>query len=249
MAKMASDHRETDSTPMVVGCAHSWASDERPPCIAQVCMEVITSWTAAEACALQKALRMSNQVFAEHLGIAVRTVAYWRKRPEIVPKLALQEILDRAIECAPERAKAQFTQLAGQPGHRQGRNMEPPRSLTERGMSVIGMSPAHHAVEMGDLKALRDLLDRGVGIEEEYCGLTLLQHAVDAEIDGHALSGEQPHVDTTAYLLARGADPKRRSGGGTGVSAEQMAFTGGHWLASALFESWSRTHPDAHHAT
>ena len=107
------------------------------------------------------------------------------------------------------------------------------------------MSPAHLAVEMEDLESLRDLLDAGADVHEEYYGLTLLHHAVDAEIDGHTQTGEPLHVDTTAYLLARGADPRRRSGGGTGVSAEHMAFVRGHWLATSLFEEWIRTHADA----
>jgi hypothetical protein len=80
-------------------------------------MAIITSWTAADASALQQSLRMSNEAYAEHLGVAVRTVAYWRKRPQIVPTPALQTILDRALEHAPERAKAQFVQLVAQPGH------------------------------------------------------------------------------------------------------------------------------------
>jgi len=55
---------------------------------------------------------MTNESFAEYLGVAVRTVAYWRKRPEIIPKPAIQETLDAALERAPDRARAQFTLLA-----------------------------------------------------------------------------------------------------------------------------------------
>ena len=106
------------------------------------------------------------------------------------------------------------------------------------------MTPAHSAVEMEDLEALRDLLDRGVDINEEHQGLTLLHHAIDVEIDGHTQTGEPPHVDATAYLLARGADPRRRSSLGSGVSAEHMALTRGHWLATSLIEEWIRTHPE-----
>lgn len=102
------------------------------------------------------------------------------------------------------------------------------------------MSPAHHAVEMGDLEELNRLLDQGVDINEEEDGLTLLHNAVDAEIDSHTQSGEPLHVDTTALLLARGADPNRRSGRGTGVSAYHMAFVRRHWLACLLFEAWER---------
>ena len=40
-------------------------------------MDLVTGWTGRAACALQAALRMSNETFAAHLGIAVRTVAAW----------------------------------------------------------------------------------------------------------------------------------------------------------------------------
>ncbi|GAA5035062.1 ankyrin repeat domain-containing protein [Actinopolymorpha pittospori] len=109
---------------------------------------------------------------------------------------------------------------------------------------MTDMTPAHRAVEMEDLQALRDLLDGGADIHEEYGGLSLLHHAIDVEIDGHNQTGDPLHVDTTAYLLARGADPTRRSGAGTGVSAETTASVAGHWLATCLIEDWKRSHPD-----
>ncbi|WP_241562219.1 hypothetical protein [Streptomyces hoynatensis] len=43
----------------------------------------------------------------------------------------------------------------------------------------------------------------------------------------------------TAFLLARGADPTRRSSS-TGMSAEELARVSGHWLAMELFEAWKR---------
>ncbi|MCF3961192.1 ankyrin repeat domain-containing protein [Streptomyces fuscigenes] len=107
------------------------------------------------------------------------------------------------------------------------------------------MAPAHHAVETENLEALRELIDRGVDVNEEHDGLTLLHHAIDVEIDGHTQTGDPLHVDVTAYLLARGADPRRRSDKGSGISAEHMALTRGHWLASCLIEEWLRTHPEA----
>ncbi|WP_338320204.1 ankyrin repeat domain-containing protein [Streptomyces lonarensis] len=87
-------------------------------------------------------------------------------------------------------------------------------------------------------------MDGGADIHQERNGLTLLHHAIDVEIDGHEQSGEPLHVDVTAYLLARGADPRRRSGGGTGISAEHMALMRGHWLATCLVEEWVRTHTE-----
>ena len=75
-------------------------------------MQVIASWTGGHADLLRRSLRMTNESFAEYLGVAVRTVAYWRQRPETVPKPAIQETLDAAVERAPDRAKAQFAVLA-----------------------------------------------------------------------------------------------------------------------------------------
>jgi hypothetical protein len=74
-------------------------------------MQVIASWTGRHADMLRQSLRMTNESFAEYLGVAVRTVAYWRERPGMVPKPAMQETLDTALERAPDRAKAQFAQL------------------------------------------------------------------------------------------------------------------------------------------
>lgn len=102
------------------------------------------------------------------------------------------------------------------------------------------MSPAHRAVEMEDLVALRLALNAGADIHEEHEGLTLLHHAVDVELDGHVQTGEPLHVDVTAYLLSQGADPARPSSQGKGPSAQHQAFVEGHWLATALFDAWTR---------
>jgi 8-oxo-dGTP diphosphatase len=72
-------------------------------------MPVIATWTGGDAHLLQQSLRMSNESFAEYLGVVTRTVANWRKQPEIIPKPSIQEALDTALERAPDRAKAQFT--------------------------------------------------------------------------------------------------------------------------------------------
>jgi hypothetical protein len=71
-------------------------------------MNVVASWTGGRADALRRAFRMTNEAFAEHLGVAVRTVAYWRARPNVGPRPAMQEILDLALARAPEQVRAQF---------------------------------------------------------------------------------------------------------------------------------------------
>lgn len=77
-------------------------------------MQVITQWTGGYADALRRSLRMTNESFAEYLGVAVRTVAYWRKYPEMIPQTHVQAILDTALEKTPERVKAQFSVFAGE---------------------------------------------------------------------------------------------------------------------------------------
>jgi hypothetical protein len=85
---------------------------------------VIAAWTGGHADALREAFRMTNEDFAGHLGIGVRTVAYWRGQPEIRPRAKMQEVLDVALECAPDRVKAQFALLVNEayraPGHQSG---------------------------------------------------------------------------------------------------------------------------------
>lgn len=71
-------------------------------------VDAVASWNAGRADALRCALRMTNEQFAEHLGISVRTVAYWRKKPDMIPLPATQEILDAALAEASAQVTAQF---------------------------------------------------------------------------------------------------------------------------------------------
>src|ERR687894_2546938 len=77
-------------------------------------MEPVQLWTGHTACALQAALRMTNESFATHLGTAVRTVATWHQKPDRVPNAEIQQALDTTLERAGEGAQARFTRnLAG----------------------------------------------------------------------------------------------------------------------------------------
>ncbi len=71
-------------------------------------MEPVQQWTGRTACALQQALRMSNDSFAAHLGIAVRTIAMWHQKPGRVPNSEIQQALDTTLERAGDGAKARF---------------------------------------------------------------------------------------------------------------------------------------------
>ncbi|OUD03326.1 NUDIX hydrolase [Streptomyces swartbergensis] len=74
-------------------------------------MDVIDTWTGSSACALQQALRMTNDGFADHLGVAVRTVASWHSTPDIVPRTEIQAALDTAYERATDSVRRRFALL------------------------------------------------------------------------------------------------------------------------------------------
>ncbi|MEU0393838.1 NUDIX hydrolase [Streptomyces sp. NPDC006208] len=74
-------------------------------------MDVI-SWTGRTACALQAAMRATNEDFATRLGVAVRTVAGWHQRPDTVPRAEIQEALDTVYERAPASVLRRFNLLA-----------------------------------------------------------------------------------------------------------------------------------------
>jgi hypothetical protein len=80
-------------------------------------VEIITSWTGELADALRHALRMTNDSFADLLGASPRTVAYWRKRPDMIPLPAMQKALDDALASASEAERAQFVLARTQVSH------------------------------------------------------------------------------------------------------------------------------------
>jgi len=102
-------------------------------------MQVIGPWTGGDADLLRQSLRMTNESFAEHLGVVTRTVANWRKQPGIIPKPEIQETLDTALERAPDPAKARFALLAER-GKRADRvdspGMRDPRASVPAGSSL-----------------------------------------------------------------------------------------------------------------
>jgi hypothetical protein len=79
-------------------------------------MEMIEGWNGASACALQAALRMSNEAFAAHLGIGVRTVAGWHQKPALRPRPEMQQLLDTALSRASQGARDRFAALIGELG-------------------------------------------------------------------------------------------------------------------------------------
>ena len=75
-------------------------------------MTVVGQWTGQEASALRQALRMTIRDFAEHLGVAERTVAKWEAgRSAMVPVPVMQAALDTVLARASDDAKGRFAML------------------------------------------------------------------------------------------------------------------------------------------
>jgi tetratricopeptide (TPR) repeat protein len=75
---------------------------------------VVGQWTGQEASALRYALRLTIRDFAEHLGVAERTVAKWEAGGSaMVPVLVMQAALDTVLERASDEAKGRFGMLLG----------------------------------------------------------------------------------------------------------------------------------------
>lgn len=79
-------------------------------------MDSASPWTGRRACALQSALRLSNEGFASHLGVAPRTIAGWHKKPDLVPRSEIQQALDTALEQASDAVKGRFVQVVDESG-------------------------------------------------------------------------------------------------------------------------------------
>jgi tetratricopeptide (TPR) repeat protein len=76
-------------------------------------MDVVGIWKGRHANALQRAFRLTNEGFADRLGVAVRTVAKWNAHPELEQTPEMQQVLDTVLSQAPDDVKARFAQIAG----------------------------------------------------------------------------------------------------------------------------------------
>lgn len=177
-------------------------------------MKVVGTWTGRQADALRQALRMSNESFAQHLGVAPRTVAYWRKRPEVVPRPAIQEALDAALEQASERTKAQFSLLLEDQGEAEGTS----KSLTSEDVERIdGVARRPSRLDTATIDSLSQIL-AGQRKAEDSLGSELI------------LPSAALQLDTVRNILRGTSGPHRNSL--ARLVAEWTAFVG--WLNTAI---------------
>lgn len=75
----------------------------------EVRLTTVRRWSGHEARTLRRALRMSIRGFADHLGVAARTVSKWEERGTATfPLPDTQSILDTALDRADDNAKRRF---------------------------------------------------------------------------------------------------------------------------------------------
>jgi hypothetical protein len=118
----------------------------------RACMQVITKWTGAHADALREATRMTNETFAECVEVSVRTVANWRKYPEMIPRARVQETLDKTLDRASDRAKAQFAMHMGESVN--GNRADHVEAFTLPGADLLGASLDAAIPEFGNSEYL-----------------------------------------------------------------------------------------------
>jgi hypothetical protein len=125
-------------------------------------MEMVTGWTGSTAGALQAALRLSNEAFAAHLGIGVRTVAAWHQKPALRPQPEMQQLLDTALTQAPAPARERFTALAGLPGNA-GKNL--PEADAGTGDDDAAADAEHRLIADQNITSALGQLDQLAGWE------------------------------------------------------------------------------------
>jgi tetratricopeptide (TPR) repeat protein len=113
---------------------------------------MVNGWTGRDACALQSALRMSNQTFASHLGVGLRTVGDWHERPGMRPRPGMQQVLDAALAQASAEVRERFAVLAGEAGRAgdAGAGDDSGAVSANAGHATIGPGTAH--VPPGDVR-------------------------------------------------------------------------------------------------
>ncbi|MGH3760521.1 MAG: transcriptional regulator [Actinophytocola sp.] len=165
---------------------------------------------------MQAALRLTQEAFAEHLGINLRTVAAWHQQPDMSPKAATQQILDTALERASDAERQRFAHLAGLvPAAEAGDHEEAERRLSEdpNVASALEWLDKHTGWTPGTARRrvaarlatvdLRELQDRGQ--RRSQVNQRQLADALNAYYAGHGEYGTyratyDDHTITTSVL-------------------------------------------------
>jgi hypothetical protein len=77
-------------------------------------VQINITWTGGDGDALRRAMQMTYEEFSEYTCVSLRQVKNWHARPEITPHPKVRRILNKALDDAPERVKAQFALLVSE---------------------------------------------------------------------------------------------------------------------------------------
>ncbi|MFI6708395.1 ElyC/SanA/YdcF family protein [Nonomuraea sp. NPDC050478] len=147
-------------------------------------MTTVHEWTGREAHALRLALRMSVRTFAQHLGVAPRTVAKWDQfGPATRPRPDTQAILDTALARGDSATQLRFETLLLELGQD-----------VDRGLRVARVGP-----RASEYETWTDDLDRAV------IALGRQSFSYAADLLNRWLTRYDPHAldDKGLYLFAR----------------------------------------------
>lgn len=102
-----------DSTPVTSSRDTEQTITSAPGLLLAVAADIpVTRWTGGHADALRQSLRLTQEGFAEVLGVAVRTVAKWCAQPGVVPQPELQRALDTLLSRSTPEQRSRFAQLS-----------------------------------------------------------------------------------------------------------------------------------------
>ena len=162
--------------------------------------QVVPAWTGWRADALRQALRMTNESYADYLKVSARTVAYWKERPDTVPKQRMQSVLDSGLGRASDQAKALFTRLTAEARRTPGveSSLAQQAAQFEPARDAVG-SPADsgHPVALLDDLIGADIADRG-----EVARASWLPGTAPTVITGYLFSVPSWHHEGAPLIAA-----------------------------------------------
>ena len=186
----------------------------------------IPSWTNARADALRQALRMTIESCADHLGLSVRTVAYWRERPNSIPQQRTQEILDAALERASDQAKARFERFLADG---RGTGQQP-------ATCDIAQGDAGSPTEPGQVVALiDDLIGADMADLQEVTQAGWLSGTASSVITGYLFSSPAWHHEQTPLSAAPNTAAARIRSVAQHLMDIDFQFGGGYVRRMLLF--------------
>nr|BFE55654.1 hypothetical protein GCM10020063_001800 [Dactylosporangium thailandense] len=184
-------------------------------------------WTGELACALQAATGLTNEQFAERLGVAVRTVSYWHSRPTCSPVPMAQDLLTTMLDRANDATRQRFAEATDRAGSDRGARRS---GSVEEVMSAAVADAADDPILNGprsDRESVDALRAEAIAIARagNTKALDVFTAARRIREDARNLARQTRRVGDLAdlYLVV----------GQTGALMASTAFDLGHWDTSA----------------